>query len=239
MVDTTDRYPSDPGNPGARLEERLRRLEQELRAMQGRNPLNNAVFAGTLRRVDEAGNTLVQLGDGGFTMFDADGEPRVIIGLTSSGRYGIVVLDDDGTTPRLWADERGLLSPYLTVPVVAADDYKAVTSGTFVTSHTAQFELISHQGLYCWVTAVTAVGTVGEFRLRIPFSGAVTDVVSVASGTQATQQFRWLHGLDLSAGPVVVEVQARRVSGTGDVNVYRPPGMSLVAPSLCVADGIA
>lgn len=81
MVDTTDRYPSDPGNPGAQLEERLRRIEQELRAMQGRNPLNNAAFSGVLRNTDATGNTLVEISPNGVKTFDANGDEVVEKGL--------------------------------------------------------------------------------------------------------------------------------------------------------------
>lgn len=45
MVDATDRYPSDPGNPGAALEERLRRLEQKVRAIEGKSPINPPTLA--------------------------------------------------------------------------------------------------------------------------------------------------------------------------------------------------
>lgn len=64
----TDRYPTDPGNPGQQLEERLRRIEQTLNALQGRNPLNNGVFSGTLRNVDADGDTIGSWGPDGLSL---------------------------------------------------------------------------------------------------------------------------------------------------------------------------
>ena len=240
MPEGTDRYNVDQSNFGARLEERLRAVEQKVEAALNRNPLNNAVFRGTMRNVDEAGNTLVEIGPSGFSMYDADGDLRARIGITEAGRYGLLVLDAGGTVQRLWADERGILSPYLSAPLVDADsDYKVVTSGSFVATHRAQFETITSQGLYCWVTATAAAGTTGEIRLRNTGTGATTEAVVVPDGGQVTQQFRWLHGSALSAGPITFEVQARRTTGAGDLNVYRAPGMWMTAPGLCVADGVA
>jgi hypothetical protein len=222
------------------MEERFRRIEQELRAIHGKNPLNNAVFSGTLRRVDEVGNTLVQLGDGGFKMLDADGETRLIIGQTEPGRYGIIVNDADGTTPRLWIDESGIRAPYLASPFVAADDYKTVASATFVVTHRAQVEQITSEGVYAWVTAGSDVGTTGEVRLRNTDTGVTTQAMTVPAASSGTvQQFRWLHGSLLSAGPIVFEVQARRTAGAGNVNVYRPPSLTMTDPGFCVADGVA
>lgn len=70
MPDTTDRYPSDPGDPGKRLEERLRAIEQELRAIQGTNPLNSAVFQGTMRNVDAMGDTIGSWGPDGMSLVE-------------------------------------------------------------------------------------------------------------------------------------------------------------------------
>lgn len=70
MPDTTDRYPSDPGDPGKRLEERLRAIEQELRAIQGTNPLNSAVFQGTMRNVDALGDTIGSWGPDGMSLVE-------------------------------------------------------------------------------------------------------------------------------------------------------------------------
>jgi hypothetical protein len=258
MPVTTDRYPFDPNDVGKQIEDRFRAIEQSINALAGRNPLNSAVFSGTTRNVDPDGNTvgswgpdgfkfydtagnlLLSLGATGFFMYDADAETRLIIGATEPGAYGVIVNDADGTTPRLWIDETGIRSPFLASPFVAADDYKAVTSGTYVITHRAQVELITSPGLYVWVTAASDPGTTGEVRLRNNFTGATTEAVTIPAGSSGTvQQFRWLHGSDLNEGPIVFEVQARRTAGTGNLNVYRPPSLTLTDPGLCVADGIA
>lgn len=252
-----DRYPINPGDPYAMLEQRFRNLEQLVNELARSNPLNHGTFHGTLYNVDSAGNKLgewsptgfalydlagrvvLRLDADGLSMFDADGDLRARIGLVDGTHYGLLALDADGVTPRLWVDDRGLQDPYLSAPCVDADtDYKVVTSGTFVTTHRAQFEQITSQGLYCWVTATAPAGTTGEIRLRDVATTATTDAVAVPAGGQVVQQFRWLHGSTLSAGPVTFEVQARRTSGAGDVNVYKPPGMWMTSPGLCVTDGV-
>lgn len=193
---------------------------------------------------DETGTKVIlKLGTAGLAMHDADGDLRARLGLIDepNNRYGILVLDADGVTARLQADERGLLTPYLAAPFVAATgDFLPVTSATFVATHLAQIEQITHEGLYCWVTATSDAATTGEMRLRNVSTGAVTDAVSIPAGSGGTQyQFRWLHGSALSFGPAGFEVQARRTGGAGDVNIYRPPGVWMTDPGLCVADGVA
>lgn len=68
MTRSTDRYPVPVSDPMARLEERLRLLEQLVAEQDRRNPLNNGVFHGTLRNVDAAGNTLVEISPTGIAI---------------------------------------------------------------------------------------------------------------------------------------------------------------------------
>lgn len=81
----TDRYPA-PLDPGAQLEERLRALEQQVNALQARNPLNNAVFSGTLRSANPTtGDTTLEITGTGIEAFDALGG-------------SVFNLDEDGLT---------------------------------------------------------------------------------------------------------------------------------------------
>lgn len=184
------------------------------------------------------GAEILRLDGSGLSMYDAQGDLRTRIGEIATG-YGMQVLDAGGTFERLRVDEAGFRHPYFAHPWSKADDFVTVTSGTFATVFRSRVDLITSEGLYAWVTAGSDVGTTGEFRLRDGWSGATTAAVAVPDGSTGTeQQFRWLHGEALSAGPITFELQARRTSGAGDVRVYAPYGLNLVDPSLCVADGV-
>lgn len=187
------------------------------------------------------GLELVRLDREGIKVFDATGTRRVTIGLVdpANDRYGVIIYDADGVAARFWVDERGILTPYLAAPLVAASgEAEAVTSAVFVKTHSAQFEIISHLGIYCWVTALSDAATTGEMRLRNTATGAFTNAVSIPAGSAGTvQQFRWLHGSALDTGPVVFEVQARRTAGAGNINIYRPPGIWMTHPGLCTTGG--
>jgi hypothetical protein len=218
--------PEDMGQLLADIDRRLRTLETAQRAAY-------------TSIVDDNGKEVVRLDRTGIKIYDADGDLRVAMGQLQTDRYGFLVLDPGGAIARLHIDESGILSPYLAAPFVDADtDFKPTTSAAFVATHRAQLEQITSEGLYCWVVATAPAGTTGEIRLRNVGTGAVTEAVPVPDGGQVTKQFRWLHGASLSAGPVTFEVQARRTSGAGAVNVYRPPGCWMTAPGLCVADGV-
>ena len=192
---------------------------------------------------DDDGNELVRLDRTGWSMFDIAGDMRVKIGLidVANSRYGILVLDADGLTQRFRVDERGIITPYLSAPLVDADtDFTVVTSAAWVVTHRAQFEIVTHEGLYCWVTATSDAATTGEFRLRNATTGATTEAKVIPAASAGTeQQFRWLHGIALDVGPAVFEVQARRTGGAGNINIYRATGMWMTDPTFCVADGIA
>lgn len=235
---TGDRY-NVPPSPGADIEQRFRKLEQAVYDGLFNRTLRHSVLPqGSVRILDANGAEILVVDGDGLRMLDADGDVRAKIGALGGGRYGVLILDGDGTTARLQVDERGVLSPYTAAPVVAADDFKTVTSATFEVTHRGQLESIVSEGIYWWQVVAADVGTTGEFRLKNAESSAVTQTVTVGSGAQVTQQFRWLHGSPLSAGPVVFALEARVTSGAGSLYCYRSPGLWQVAPGLCVADGV-
>lgn len=238
MVDTTDRYPSNPGDPGAALEERLRRIEQELRAIQGKNPLNDAVFSGVLRNTDAAGNTLVEIGPNGLRMFDASGLLRVKIGIVGSGgNYGWAVYDANAGL-RSQVDNDGHKDPWIPHAMIPAGVNTPVTSASFVPIYQGQVQLITHKGVSVSVIVSCPVGTTGEVRLRNADGGAVTSVVAIGSGAQVGQTFQWLHGSTLGGGPVRFDIEARRTSGAGDVIVYQPYTLAMADPLQCTSTGL-
>lgn len=188
---------------------------------------------------DDSSRAIARLGTVGLTMWDAAGTIRSRVGLIAGTSYGVQVRDADGIQERLRIDEAGFRQPYLAHPWVDVADFRAVTAADWTTTHRAQVELITHEGLYAAVTATSSAGTTGEFRLRNTGSGATTNAVAVPAGSGGTnQQFRWLHGSSLSTGPIGFEVQARRTAGAGDINIYRSRSLTMASPSLCSASGV-
>lgn len=185
---------------------------------------------------DDSSRAIARIGKSGLTMWDAAGMQRTRVGHIAGSSYGVQVLDP-ASVEQLRVDENGFSQPYLAHPWVDVADFRAVTAAGWTTTHQAQVELITHRGLFAWVTVGVDAGTTGEIRLRNAGSGATTAAVAAPAGVFTTQQFRWLHGNTLT-GPIVFEVQARRTAGTGSINVYRPRSLTMASPGLCSASGV-
>lgn len=239
MVDTTDRYPSNPGDPGVQLEERLRRIEQELRAIQGKNPLNDAVFSGVLRNTDAAGNTLVEIGPNGLKMYDATGLLRARIGyINGAAGYGMSLWDQAGGL-RFEVNDDGYRDPWLAHPwrKVNTPDRESTSSGSFVPLWRSRVEIITHGGVAIAAAWVTDAATTAEVRLAV--SGATTSAVSLAAGTSGVQPFKWLHGRTLGTGPFYFEIEARVTGGAGQIHMDEPMGgLEMADPLQCSATGL-
>jgi len=99
-----------------------------------------------------------------------------------------------------------------------------VTSSTFIPVWEIGLSEVVNDALFAQIVAVTSVGTVGEIRLK-NFIGItpVTDAATIPSGLQRTAQFAWLPPL-LNIGDTgrLIQVEARRVSGAGSMDVYYP-----------------
>src|SRR5690606_40714857 len=61
-----------------------------------------------------------------------------------------------------------------------------------------------------------------EVRLREFYSGATTDVISIPALANNSAYFEWVHGVHLGDTLCEFRIDARRTSGTGDINVYAP-----------------
>lgn len=221
MSQETDRYPLPPDDP-RQLAEQIRDLQRQIDELKARNQ-------------PAAGQTIR---NGKSQYLDVDEDERVTIGQLGDDHYGVAVRDDDGSTVRLWIDERGFVSPYLNASAWVGDtgDSLSTSSGSFVTLYRAQAETITHLGVYVWVDVSTPGGTTGEVRVHT--TSGDTDPHTVASGAADFQQFKWLHPHPLSAGPIVFHVQARVTSGAGAITVTRPRSLTFVNPALCTATGL-
>lgn len=229
MPEAGDRYRLPPDDP-RQLWERLREIYRRLDELERANPIaaGAKVRNGRLVFSDETGTV-----------------ERVVIGRLGDGTYGIQVLDGDGTTQRFRADEDGLHVPYLQasfIPVVNdLTDTRlcVVTSGSFSAYYRAQFGQVTHKGVGIRAICSTDVGTTAEFRILSPSGGTGnTDAVAVGSGGSVAQSFDWLHGLNLTAGPVYFDVECRRTSGGGNAYIWLPNDAIMRTGGGCTLTGV-
>ena len=262
MPEGTDRYPVDPGDPGKRLEERLRAIEQKLEEALRRNPLRDASMTdGALRILDaagnqqivigkqtdgtygiwsfdDAGNVVLKLDDNGLRAYDTSGLVRGLIGLITSGNYGVRVRDASNGI-RFSIDNDGYRDPWLAHPWrgVLSPSRESTTSASFQSLWRSRVELLTHKGVACTAAWVTDAGTTAEIRLSSGFGQ--TSAVALAAGSSGSQQFQWLHGLALGGGPIDFELQARVTGGAGQVHLDEPfGGCEMADPLSCTSTGL-
>lgn len=216
----TDRY-NAPLDPGAQLEERLRRIEQQLNALQGRNPLNNAVFSGTLRSADPTtGDTTLEITGSGIEAFDP---------------AGASVFDLDGT---------GLTIPNGAIEVgggpVRAMDIDFATSEVTDTALTTTMTAVTTSTLtvpdwantavvFGWIVFQMSNSTAGVQRQRYrvtidgwPSSGGWDSDVqpSGVMNVGDTQLHTLTRGVDLGA-TIPVSAVCGVATGTNNANIIR------------------
>ncbi len=247
-----DRYPVNPSDFGANLEQRLRDIEQMLSALANRTLRHSVLPDGSIeilspsgdRRVlidtsglhwyDDSGNLLATFDGTSLRFYDTAGTLRAQLGyLGASSGYGLHVADAAGV---MLADvgDHGFRMPTLNTPWVpslamaAGGQYVQVTSATFVDVYQAEFSQITHEAFAASVTCTSDAATTGEFRLSADAAGTTSAVSIPAASAGTVQAFEWTHGVTLGIGPTSFRVQARRASGAGNINVYLPARASLI-----------
>lgn len=206
----------------ADIADALTSLRTAIRRLQQANPLERASITRGL-----------------LTVRDTNGDPRVEIGLLDEGGsiFGLRIRDSAGLT-RFRVDDDGFQQPYLAAPVIDTTAFHTVTSSTFVSAGwQGNVESVSHKGLYVWVFVTADASTDGEIRIVSLNSGAATVALPISGGELVHTQARWLHGDPLGTGPQTYQLQARRTSGTGNINVYSPLTITMAPPGLCTANG--
>lgn len=125
-------------------------------------------------------------------------------------------------------------APDQPIPWELADQYKALTSGTFIPTH--HLELPHYDGAVLNVRFVVLCdpSTTAEVRIRQEISGAITDVAAVPAGTHYVD-FEWLHGVHLGDTYEHFIIETRRASGAGTVFAYYPR-RSLISTELRFPD---
>jgi hypothetical protein len=122
-------------------------------------------------------------------------------------------------------------APDTTLAWELANQFVAVTSGTFVPTAHVELPVFYGEVLNLRLVVATDASTTGEVRLRQEISGATTSaaVLSVG-GVQKFVNFEWLHGVHLGDTYEHFMVEARRTGGAGNVNVYYPRRSILSTP---------
>jgi len=175
-----------------------------------------------LERAPQMPRTSVQGGSVHF--LDDAGNERVVIGQQSGGHYGLTVRNPAGI-PQISVDERGLSGPYQIAPTFPVDGAVSVTSGSFVSIWRAFVELIDGDTIQARISWSTDAATTGEVRLYCSTLATATSAVALAASSGGLQEFKWLHGGTLGAGPYIFEMQYRRTGGAGAVNAWPSPAM--------------
>jgi hypothetical protein len=199
------------------------------------------------------------LRQGGLVIQDDDGNDIAFIGLMSDGtRRGVELLNQFGDSLLSFGElpdgSRGLLvesatdgwdlvkmttdgwaAPHLAGVPSDPAAVKSVTSGTFASQWQVTFGSVLGRGVEVMIPWATDVGTTGELQVisNVP---STTQVVSLPSGGNSYKYVRWTPGLRPGTGPLILQVQARRASGAGNVYVYPCQGW-VQDPTLCFDGG--
>lgn len=199
---------SDPAVPD-NLASRLRELEWRIRNLETSPRLrSSSVKGGALSVLDDNGQEVVHLG----ALVNGDG-------ISTSG---VTVTLQPSNKTVLWIDgENGIAWPYQ-VRAMERDTFTAVTSASFVSTHVGNTLNVPSDSMVLQVYAYVDAGTVGELRCTHNHIDAVNTPTAVRtvsnSGTVNTFAWNWRHGIPIT-GSASVHVEARRVSGAGNLYV--------------------
>lgn len=121
----------------------------------------------------------------------------------------------------LWISNGEKLAPFDTTYWEKQNDAVTITSATFITVWRSRLRVLYTPDVSFSFVATSGVATTAEIKVKF-FGPVETDTVSVAAATQKTINVKWRHGVTIGGGPVDIEIQARRVTGANNVNVFAP-----------------
>jgi len=228
-VGVNDRYPVPESDPIVRLSERIRELERRVNELSGARPMQHTALTEGTFRVRDPNTSVdpVRIG--------------VIHGEGGVDHYGIMLVDEGGVRFEVSIQD-GMQMPAL--PLISIPQ-KTLGAGPFVVTTSATFETVyratattTHKGVTFRGVVLTAASTVGEVRLQHAGTGATTGVISCPAGGQTNPVFQWLHGQPLGTGPHAFDLQARRVSGAGNVTVFWPDLAAMIGGRIATSDGL-
>lgn len=227
----------------ASLIARIDELQRQIDELRSANNLFGSIPLGlSIKAKDPTdGSTLVQLGQndaGTVGSFFYDQDARLLCWI---GQAGVVIYDTTGnviaqfdksivqlgrtsSTALWWDPDAGLVAPYEQIPMVPLQtEYVTVTSSTFTETHRAQIEYQQCKYVKLPVIVTVDAGTVAEFRLTVSGVGSSTAQQLAVSG--GVNLF-WEPPVTVAAGPYVYILEARRVSGAGNVYIFQPTGLT-------------
>lgn len=142
----------------------------------------------------------------------------------------------DGATHSMFmtrADKPGIIHPELSPTWVLDNQYIPVTSATYVTVARWNPRSIYHEVLDTVIPVGSDPGTVGEIRLIELHTGNVTDSLVTTAGQFQFAGFSWVHPIEPNTGANPnFEIQAKRNSGAGSVNVHQSREFNLTSTAL-------
>lgn len=208
---------ADPALPPNLLDD-IAELKRRVRTLETANRLESSSIGGSSTI---GGSSLL-------TVLDSTGGQVARLG-TLGGTYGNGLhLTDPATnaTVLFASDAGGTVVPYLANPWRRFDEYFPVTSATFAETYQCRLESVSSVMIRftAWLSADAS--TTGEVRLVVN-AAQLGSTVSIAAASIQRYEFSMAHGIVLQGGPVEIAVQARRLTGAGNVNVYEPSGLTL------------
>lgn len=238
----------DPTSPDS-LAARFAEMERRLAALE-RSPqlTNSSIKGGSVRILNAGGDAIAVVGDTdvgqGVAVYDGAGVVVARLGsldgTVPGGRQGIQIGANPNSSANDWLDvsrENGISFPFLGHAWHDPSSYKVVTSGSFTTVWQCQVELVASTDVLFTVDYSADAATTGE--LRIVAATATSSTKTIAAAAFGTGRVEWRHGLALGGGPIGFEVQARRTSGVGNINVYQPTGLHTGRTSGATTGGLA
>jgi hypothetical protein len=133
----------------------------------------------------------------------------------------------------------GLINPRYNAQIAKAADYVVVTSGSFATQWEMYIPIAAANAFKCQVNIGCAVGTTGEAQLTSTGLSITSAAIAITSGMSAYIEWNWApsalsDATAANAGPYTFKLQVRRLTGSGDINVY-PPVQAFNAPAELIA----
>lgn len=197
---------SDPDTREYLWKEEIRQRLETLESAQGLR--NAAVKGGAVTVWNNQNDQISRFGKG---QYNHAGELRDTNGIAAVSAAGVFHLLID--------HEEGWLDPVLPFPFVP-DTYVAVTSGSYVNTWKSLIHVFGTT-IYCQFLVGVDASTTGDVKLNI--AGIDSDVISCPAGVFTTCTFSWnLKDRISLADKYALRIKARRLTGTGNVNVYAP-----------------
>lgn len=220
-----------PSDPNAQFSAWKQDVDERLRMLETSAPLtNSSIRGGALTVKDADGVQTAKVGTGEWTDSDGGTISNTIFAINAEGSGGLLFLLDA---------EHGIVSP-VGVLNWNKGDFVVVTSGTYVNTWQTQFVLT---GTVLRVNLVVAADAATTGDVKLLLNGVTSTAVhTVAASTALQYQFDWdLDGVVSLMQTNVVQIQARRLTGAGNINVYAPLTSIVLAGPLdldAVADGV-